>query len=92
MTNRHLGFAVAAGEAIEQWQMGGDVLRLLVGTEQSNGAVSERPGPSWCRARPGALRSARKRSFRAGPTAFRFVRPDYSALASISSLRLSRSL
>lgn len=40
MHNPNLGFAAAAGDAIEQWEMGGDVLRLLIGAEQSNGAVS----------------------------------------------------
>ena len=40
MNNPDVGFAVAPGEAIEKWEMGGDVLRLLVGAEQSNGAIS----------------------------------------------------
>lgn len=40
MTDPKLGYACAPGEAIEEWDMGGDVLRLLVGSGQSNGVVS----------------------------------------------------
>jgi hypothetical protein len=40
MTTPSRGYARASGEALEQMDMGGDVLRLLVGVEQSDGSVS----------------------------------------------------
>jgi quercetin dioxygenase-like cupin family protein len=40
MTTPSRGYALASGEALEQMDMGGDVLRLLVGVEQSDGSIS----------------------------------------------------
>ena len=40
MSSHESGFAVPAGEALEEWNFGGDVLRLLLSAEQSGGVVS----------------------------------------------------
>lgn len=40
MAQLDLGYVLAAGEALEEWYFGGDVLRLLVSAERSHGAVT----------------------------------------------------
>ena len=40
MSQVDLPCVLAAGEALEEWNFGGDVLRLLVSAERSRGAVS----------------------------------------------------
>jgi quercetin dioxygenase-like cupin family protein len=40
MSLHESGYALAPGESLEEWEMGGDVLRLLVSAEQTRGVVS----------------------------------------------------
>jgi quercetin dioxygenase-like cupin family protein len=40
MMNTDLDFAGARRDAIEEWDFGGDILRLLLGSEHSNGTVT----------------------------------------------------
>ena len=40
MSQVDLPYVLAAGEALEEWNFGGDVVRLLVSAERSRGAVS----------------------------------------------------